>query len=41
MAEPVPGPRRLVIVGSTASGKSALAMEVADVLGDAELISVD
>ena len=33
--------RRVVIVGSTASGKSALALELSRVLGDCELISVD
>lgn len=35
------GRRRVVIVGSTASGKSALALELSRVLGDCELISVD
>lgn len=38
---PVSPLRRVVIVGSTASGKSALAMELQRQLGDCELISVD
>ncbi len=35
------GRRHLALVGPTASGKSALAMEVARRLGDVELVSVD
>jgi tRNA dimethylallyltransferase len=34
-------PQRVAIVGPTASGKSAVAMSVAEQLGDVELISVD
>lgn len=34
-------PRHLVLVGPTASGKSALALEVARRLGDVELVSAD
>ncbi|MFN8053503.1 MAG: tRNA (adenosine(37)-N6)-dimethylallyltransferase MiaA [Acidimicrobiales bacterium] len=34
-------PRSVVVVGPTASGKSALAMALAELLGDAELVSVD
>lgn len=35
------GPRTIVIVGPTASGKTALALELATLLGDAEIVSVD
>lgn len=35
------GPRRLAIVGPTASGKSALALAVAQQLGDVELLCAD
>lgn len=35
------GPGRLGIVGPTASGKSALALEVAERLGDVEIVAVD
>ena len=38
---PVGGLRSIVIVGPTASGKTALAIEVAEILGDAEIVSVD
>lgn len=34
-------PRRVAVVGPTASGKSAVAMAVAERLGDVELVSVD
>ena len=34
-------PHRLAVVGATASGKSALAMEIARARGDVELVSVD
>lgn len=34
-------PRRVAVVGPTASGKSAVAMAVAERLGDIELVSVD
>ena len=34
-------PRRVAVVGPTASGKSAVAMAVAEQLGDVELVSVD
>lgn len=37
----VPPPQRVAIVGPTASGKSAVAMAVAERLGDVELVSVD
>src|SRR5439155_3357216 len=37
----VGAPRHLALVGATASGKSALALEVARRLGDVELVSVD
>ncbi len=44
-ASPAPdlnwSPRHLALVGTTASGKSALALEVARGLGDVELVSVD
>ncbi len=36
-----PAPRHLALVGPTASGKSALALEAARRLGDVELVSVD
>ena len=35
------GPRPIVVVGPTASGKTALAIELAEILGDAEIVSVD
>jgi tRNA dimethylallyltransferase len=35
------GPRHLALVGPTASGKSAVALEVARALGDVELVAVD
>lgn len=35
------GPRRIAVVGPTASGKSSVAMAVAEQLGDIDLISVD
>ncbi|HEX8769837.1 MAG TPA: isopentenyl transferase family protein, partial [Acidimicrobiales bacterium] len=35
------GTRHLALVGTTASGKSALALEVARALGDIEIVSVD
>ena len=38
---PAEGPAALVVVGPTASGKSALALEVARLAGDADLISAD
>jgi tRNA dimethylallyltransferase len=38
---PTEGPAPIAIVGTTASGKSAAAMEVARRLGDVELVSVD
>ena len=34
-------PRTIVIVGPTASGKSALALELARLLGDSEIVSID
>lgn len=34
-------PRRVAVVGPTASGKSAVAMAVAEQLGDVELVSID
>ena len=34
-------PRRVAVVGPTASGKSAVAMAVAERLGDVELVSID
>ena len=34
-------PRRVAVVGPTASGKSAVAMTVAEQLGDVELLSID
>jgi tRNA dimethylallyltransferase len=34
-------PRRVAVIGPTASGKSSVAMEVADRLGTVELISID
>ncbi|HVM39437.1 MAG TPA: tRNA (adenosine(37)-N6)-dimethylallyltransferase MiaA [Acidimicrobiia bacterium] len=34
-------PRHLALVGPTASGKSALALAVAEAVGDAEIVSVD
>lgn len=34
-------PRRVVVLGPTASGKSAVAMHVASVLGDVDIIAVD
>ena len=34
-------PRSIVIVGPTASGKSALALELARLLGDSEIVSID
>lgn len=34
-------PRRVAIVGSTASGKSSVAMAAAEQLGDVELVSID
>lgn len=37
----VPPPQRVAVVGPTASGKSAVAMAVAERLGDVELVSVD
>jgi len=37
----VGAPRHLALVGATASGKSALALEVARRLGDVELVAVD
>lgn len=41
-ARPAVAPRRPVaVVGPTASGKSAVAMELASLLGDAEIVSVD
>lgn len=36
-----PGERPIVIVGPTASGKTALSLELATLLGDAEIVSVD
>jgi len=36
-----PGPRHLALVGPTASGKSALALELARRHGDVEIVSVD
>ncbi len=38
---PTAGPRHLALVGATASGKSAVAMEVARALGDVEIVAVD
>lgn len=37
----MPIPPRVAVVGPTASGKSAVAMEVAERLGDVELVSID
>ena len=34
-------PRRVVVLGPTASGKSAVAMHVASVLGDVDIVAVD
>ena len=34
-------PRRVAVVGPTASGKSAVAMAAAELLGDVELVSID
>ena len=34
-------PQRVAVVGPTASGKSAVAMAVAEMLGDVELVSID
>lgn len=38
---PADAPRRVVILGPTASGKSSIAMYVADVLGDVDIVAVD
>ncbi|MDQ6910300.1 MAG: tRNA (adenosine(37)-N6)-dimethylallyltransferase MiaA, partial [Actinomycetota bacterium] len=38
---PPPEVRHLALVGTTASGKSALALELARRLGDIEIVSVD
>lgn len=41
MTSPDPGRRAVVLVGPTASGKTAVAIELARLLGDAEVVSVD
>jgi tRNA dimethylallyltransferase len=38
---PADAPKRVVVLGSTASGKSAVALHVAGVLGDVDIIAVD